>query len=356
MKPRERILNSILGKEVDRVAWCPFLAYYWDYLDEDIRQKGQVKYLEDIGADPLIRGSHTLAKPIYKNCEVSENTKGNMRQIKYDTPIGTLSVKYIYSPVGNTWYQTNHPVTSSEDFKILKYIYENIIFEENIISYENDKKKMGEDGVYIPLIGTQSKTAFQCLLEYWCGTVDLTYSMFDFPEVVEDCLGVIKLKNQKLLNISVKSTAEGFIFWEDTSTTNISPSIFEKYIKPEIDNWGDTLHQNDKFLIHHACGHLNALMPLISTSKIDVLESISPPPTGNIEIDDARKALPEHIAIIGGIEPTKFVNMSMDKLRDHVTKLIDAMKGQRYILANSDSCPPEVDEDKFRMISELIKV
>lgn len=39
MKPRERILNSILGKEVDRVAWCPFLAYYWDYLDEDIRQK-----------------------------------------------------------------------------------------------------------------------------------------------------------------------------------------------------------------------------------------------------------------------------------------------------------------------------
>ena len=29
MTAKERILNAVTGKPVDRVPWSPFLAYYW---------------------------------------------------------------------------------------------------------------------------------------------------------------------------------------------------------------------------------------------------------------------------------------------------------------------------------------
>lgn len=32
MSSKERLLNAITGKEIDRVPWSPFLAYYWDKL------------------------------------------------------------------------------------------------------------------------------------------------------------------------------------------------------------------------------------------------------------------------------------------------------------------------------------
>ena len=40
----------------------------------------------------------------------------------------------------------------------------------------------------------------------------------------------------------VESPADAFVTWEDTSTTNISPSLFERYIMPEMNRWGQVVH------------------------------------------------------------------------------------------------------------------
>lgn len=35
-------------------------------------------------------------------------------------------------------------------------------------------------------------------------------------------------------------------------------------------------------------------------------------------------------------------------------RLLEITKGRRYVLANSDSCPPYVEEEKFHMISNML--
>lgn len=54
MTPKERLLASIRGDTIDRPAFAPFLAYYWESLPEGIRKRGQLEYLEGMGADPLL--------------------------------------------------------------------------------------------------------------------------------------------------------------------------------------------------------------------------------------------------------------------------------------------------------------
>ena len=64
---------------------------------------------------------------------------------------------------------------------------------------------------------------------------------------------------------------------------------------------------------------------------------------------------PENICLIGGIEPTVLLNSKMDELRDHVADIIERTGKKGFVLANADSCPPGVEVEKFRMISELVK-
>lgn len=78
-------------------------------------------------------------------------------------------------------------------------------------------------------------------------------------------------------------------------------------------------------------------------------------PTGNIDIADVYERLPSHIGIIGGIEPTFFLNCTLEELEKRVKELLSVTKGRRFVLANSDSCPPGVDYDKFTLVSRLVR-
>ena len=128
-----------------------------------------------------------------------------------------------------------------------------------------------------------------------------------------------------------------------------------RYTTPALRDWSDVLHANGKLLIHHACGHLKDIVPAMCRAGVDMIESISPPPTGNIDIGEAAALMPDHVGLIGGIEPTFFKNCTLDELEARVYHLLDTMKGKRFVLANSDSCPPGVDYEKFRLVSEIVR-
>jgi len=355
MSPKERLLAAIMGKDADRIPWSPFLAYYWEAAPKEVQDKGQLKFLEEIGADPLFRGSHALFEAFRNKCQIRETLNGNEKLVVYETPIGTLQEKYVFSSAGNTWFLMEHPVKTEEDFKILTFINENTQVKPNFSTYIANKKELGDRGLYVPIIGSEYKTSFQSLVEHWVGTEELVYALADYPETVEACLYAMNRNSLDTVKISRESSAEAFLFWEDSSTTNISPTYFEKYTAPEINAWGKLIHEADKYLIHHACGHLRGLLPLMAKTEIDMIESISPPPTGNIELWEARTLLPEHIGLVGGIEPTVFLHSNLEQLEEYVNNLVQRMKGKRYILANSDSCPPGVTEEKFRLVTKLVK-
>ena len=354
MTPKERLLAAITGKPIDRVPWSPNLAYWWEAQPQELTRQGKLSFMESIGADPLLRGFRKAWTEEFKGVNIRGVDKPGWHYDFWETPVGTLKFGYRISKVGNTWFLAEHPVQEIEDLKVVQWIYENLQIQPDPIT-DQEHRETGERGLYVPLIGTEMKTCFQSLLEKWVGTENLVYFLMDEPEAVEECLETMRYASNKTVPCCANSEAEAFIFWEDTSTTNISPQMFEQYIAPEITGWADELHKSGKLLIHHACGHLKAILPMMAATGIDAIESISPPPTGNIDIPQAFELLPENVALIGGIEPVFFQDCSEEELVARVKYLLDTTKGRRYVLANSDSCPPGVAEWKMRLVSELVK-
>ena len=116
MTSRQRILNAITGKEIDRVPWSPFLAYYWQYVPKDIQAMGEFEYMKKMGADPLMRGFHLLFRIEQKNTEYKVKQEGNKKYETIVTPVGELHQIRTYSPDADTWFLTGHGVSEEEDF------------------------------------------------------------------------------------------------------------------------------------------------------------------------------------------------------------------------------------------------
>jgi uroporphyrinogen-III decarboxylase len=232
---------------------------------------------------------------------------------------------------------------------------ERMVIAPNYEAIRHEIDAVGEDGLSMPLISPFLKTPFQALVEHFVGTEQLVYDLEDYPEEVEALLEVMSERAMEAVRFAVESPAEAFITWEDTSTTNISPTLFERYIVPEMNRWGQMVHAAGKLLVHHACGHVEALLPAMAGEVIDAVESLSPPPTGNVEVWEAQEILGPQVGIIGGIEPVHFLTLDLDELRDYVETLLHRVKSEGYILANSDSCPPGVSVEKFHLVTQLVR-
>jgi uroporphyrinogen-III decarboxylase len=355
MTPKERLLAALHGQQTDRLPWSPFLAYWWEAQPEAFRARGELDFLQSIGADPLLRGAAQLHLSDTPGLETHEVTRDGQRHTTFSTPVGTLTQLHRYVPQGNTWFLTEHPVKTSQDVKVLQWINEHMRINGNGTPYGEARVRLGESGLILPLIGTYGKSSFQSLVEHWIGTEELTYLLADDPEPLEACLEVMQARSKEIVRLAVQSEAEAFLFWEDSSTQNITPTWFSTYIAPELGAWADLIHGEGKLLVHHACGHLRDLLHPMAATGIDVIESISPPPTGNIELWEARDALGPKPVLIGGIEPTTFLNSTELELECHVTRLMEKMGTTGWILANSDSCPPGVSLGKFRLVTRLAR-
>lgn len=353
MTVKQRLLGSLRRQPVDQVPWSPFLAYWWDYQPDSVTVQGQLRFLESIGADPLLRGYGSLFTVKNTGCEETVSEKGGKRQTQLITPVGTLSLVHTYVEKANTWFLTEHPVKTKEDFKILAYIAEHMqIIPDRSVEQEADE--IGDRALVVPQISPFGKSCFQSLIEYYVGTEPLVYALMDYPEAVEECLEAMKQPSMKAAEIAADSHMNAFIFWEDSSTTNLNPDMFDKYTAPELTQWASMLHQTDKLLVHHACGHIRDLLSNMCETGIDCIESISPPPTGNIELWDAQKQVGQQVSLVGGIEPTVFSSSSLEQLTEYVETLMNNMDHTGFILANSDSCPPDVSMEKFKLVTDWV--
>ena len=62
MTPKERLLAVLRGQAADRVSWSPNPAYWWEAQTDEFVKKGELEFLQNVGADPLFRGILVLVE------------------------------------------------------------------------------------------------------------------------------------------------------------------------------------------------------------------------------------------------------------------------------------------------------
>jgi hypothetical protein len=356
MNSRERLAAALLGHPVDHVPFAPFLAYVWESFPQEVRQAGPLAFHHAIGADPLWRGAPCPVKSVPPP-ELAVRTwrEDNLECTAFETPVGVLRQATMNSPSGNTSFLVEHPVKTGDDFKIWQWVEERTSFAYDDEPVRRHFAGEGREGLSIGMLLPRMKSAYQTLVEHLVGTEELVYALCDCPETVEELWLAMVANDLEAAELALRSDYEWFLTLEDSSTQNYSPSQYDRFIGSEIAQWCELLRSAGKRYIQHACGHVAALVERMRDTGVSAIESLSPPPTGNVTLAEARRLGGPSFGIIGGIEPVTFLQSTEAELEAYVGDVLRDGAGGPFILANSDSCPPGVTIGKFRLVADLVK-
>jgi hypothetical protein len=357
MSAHERLVAALSGEPVDYVPFSPFLAYVWESFPQEVRDAGQLAFHHRIGATPLWRGAPCPVRPVLPEAlEITHHQNGRDVLTEFHTPVGSLRQVGRRSDEGNTQFLIEHPLKTPADFKVQLWIEEHTGYEVDLQPVRDHLAGEGREGLSIGMLIPRGKSSFQSLVEHYVGTEELAYALADSRETVEALWQAMSAGNMKAAQLAMESGFYTYyLTWEDSSTQNYSPRQYTRYIATEIEQWCTLLSTNGMHYIQHACGHLRHLLAPMKASGVAGVESISPPPTGNISIREAREIVGSDFAIIGGIEPVHFLTLPAASLGAYVEQVIDELRGGPFILANSDSCPPGVTVEKFARVAAVAR-
>jgi uroporphyrinogen-III decarboxylase len=89
---------------------------------------------------------------------------------------------------------------------------------------------------------------------------------------------------------------------------------------------------------------------------IDLFETLSPPPVGNIKsFADALDKIDESICTRGNIGLDVLQNGSLDEVKEKTKEIIEASKGRKHIVAASDYMFYSTPEDKVRAMADTVR-
>lgn len=354
MTGKERIMASLKGRPVDHLCWSPLIDRYFirSLPEQGYKELSVPDAVRLIKADVMQRHCPVVKLTYDSTIEFLNYTEGAKLIEIINTPAGKLITEKIIHESSGREHIIKFPVENAENVKTLTYIVEHSRYERNYSAYYEAAKLIGDDGI---ATAEGPTTPIQVFLMDVCGLEKTVYLLMDNEEIVNECFNAIEKQNQQAYELMAEGPAEVIISYENTSSTVISPSYYQKYCDDSINNYADICHKNQKIFITHMCGKLSVFSGYLCNGRQDGIDSVCPPSTGDMWAFNARKEWGENKIIIGGIEPPQLAQMTVEQTKEYINKLLNKMPNfNRFILSTGDATSYGTPIENLLAVSEIV--
>lgn len=347
--PRENLLKVLRHERPD---WIP-VAGHCDPYNQPSREGmdpalaaalGEVRWGDTatvtfsraLGLDIMDWFGMPAVKISRRNVTVESRTEGDFTTNVWHTPKGDLreAIGVCRDPTGavsSNW--TEHLVKEPEDLEALAAIFADEVIEldpEGVARTRARRELIGDDGL---ILGSMDGTPLGMMYRVYAGVATLAYLWADAPAALRDCFAVMEANYLKRLKIGVQSDIDVVVSVDDTSTTAISPAMFEACNLDLTDARADAAHAAGKFYFHHSCGLIRDLLPLYRRTRMDAVHAFTVPPVGNVTVAAGRQVLGDRITIMAGVNPLAGPMDDLAAVRAEIHQMIrEAGAGDHFIL------------------------
>lgn len=351
MKRKERLLNTLLGKEVDRPpvslyeidrihfekdnespynvysdpSWQPLLEMAWE--KTDIMAPVAFTFPGDNSREKFTRiETREENGSIFTSTEINIGGKILTKHTRRDKDIST------------TW-TLEHLCKTPADLKAYLELpedeYKSSPDLSEILSTEN---KIGDRGI-VYLNTPDPICVFAPLFEM----SEFTIIAMTEKELVHKALR--KFQREIIAKVKAVSEIMPGKLWricgpEYASPPYLPPELFKEYVleydRPII----ETIHKYGGYVRLHSHGNLRKILDHIAKSNCDMLEPIEPPPQGDVELAYVRKNYGKNIVLGGNLEASDIENLETDKFREKVKRALEegtGGSGRGFILLPSSA-------------------
>ena len=369
-------MAALRHEETDRIPWSPLICGYYSLGLPEPLHGNDLAVQRTIGADVMERISSTvygqrlpsgippafeisLGKPIesttsYNNVAIRVVCEGNLMLRMYETPVGRVRETY-ETRESSPWmaFPVEYKIKTREDLDVYRYIVEAQEYQPAYDEFIRINGEIGGDGI---ATAPSPISPFQMLLEAELGVEQFHYFLIDYPDELEALMEVMHAKNLEACEIIAESPAEVVILYENTSTSYMSPPMFTQYILEHLNEYADLYHKAGKIVLIHACGKLKDIVDELGLGRYDGVCDIAPPPTGDLDLVEAKEAWGKRKVAMGGIDATAFIDLSPEEMKGHVNHILQQISFHRgVILGSGDAVPAGTPLETLRAVTEAVE-
>lgn len=300
MTTRERILSVYQNQLPDRI---PFGIYSRYHRVGEIEREARNAGLGILNFHPAVSllsppwhvmpGYVSEIKNSSFNISYKWENKKLIEQRAIETPVGTISQRIIKDPsYGSDWVEKPY-IQKREDYKIMQYVVENTVFENQGKILEQKIRDLGDDGV---VLGRVDRSPYQKLLIELADPEQFMMDLYIDPDPIEELIKVIDSRLGEQFDAALNTSVD--VIWQPDNITSdtVPPDMFLKYCLPFYQKNGSKCKRAGKIYAVHIDGKTKSLSEQIKEASFDVIESFSLPLMGgDVTVKEALKLWPEKV-------------------------------------------------------------
>ena len=356
MTRKERFERALRGEKVDRLPfWVKIFSQ--DYLaaqEEKYRKMGELALADLLDLDHMAGGGAPVA---CRNDKVERTFKeeNGRRTTVTKTPDGTLTAVDAFDPGSHSWHPAEFPFKGREELKAARHIFAHNRFEINQAQVPKCVERIeavGDRGIVLTGMGI---SPVMDLIQHLIGPMNTHYFFADYPDEMDELIGVMHEERLRFLRCLLQNCPYDYIVSvENTSTTLLSPALFEKYCWRHLNDYGSLMKERGKSHILHMCGHLKALLPRINELPAIAIEAYTSPSVGNTTLADRVKLCPR-VAVIGGTNAALWLRPAAEICEEIEKSIRDAGTTRGLVLTSAGVMPPAASIEKIRRVREFAR-
>lgn len=213
--------------------------------------------------------------------QYDEQDNGLTAVTTYTTPRGEMREVRRRADEESLWYCVEHAVKSNDDLPALTAFFEEatpVPDPEALEVFRERKARVGDRGlVYCCFPGTP----VGMMVRMYAGPENMAYLWADRGDEMDTLFAAMTDCHVREMSLCAELGVDLVYNMDDTSTTCISPGMFEAFCMGYTDRVTDAVHARGAFYVHHSCGHIRSLLDLYRQTKMDAVDSLCfAPPRG----------------------------------------------------------------------------
>lgn len=330
MNPRERVINSINFREVDRI---PFHVQFTSAMRQKMKEfTGLDDYAASI--DNHIADAYLDAPQVMLRTDFYQDEFGVIwNRSGVDKDIGVVDDYLIKEPE-----DLDKLVFPPVDEKRIRTIM------EDLIRRKGDKFCLAGMG-------------FSLFERAWtlCGMENLMIFMMEEPEFVHALMRRITDRNLEMIEIALEYDIDCFHFGDDWGQQKgliMGPKCWHTFIGPYVGEMYAKVRKAGKYVSQHSCGDIREIMDSLYDMGLNIYQTFQP----EIYTYDYAKKLKNRIAIWGGVSTqADLPRKTPDEIRKIVYQMVESFGRTGLIAAPTHAIPGDVSPENVIAMIEAFQ-
>ena len=272
---------------------------------------------------------------VHFNVEINDETiivdhHPTRRQI-WHTPVGELEAIWVQG------WQQKYFLETAEDYNVMRYIVEHTDYRPAYESFRAQASELPPHMIAVPRMG---RTPLQTILVDYAGLANFAFHLYEYEAEMRQLFDALLVNFRRLAEIVAEGPGRYISVLENYTAETLGPRRYAEFLLPVYEETFKLFRDAGKVVGYHYDGNLKVVKDLVARAPLDLIESFTPPPEGDMTLAEARAAWPDKL-LWSNINLGCY-ELPPEELRQEIWRRVEdgAPDGRRLAFEVSEARPP----------------